>query len=668
MKKLFLMILSLVATIFCLFAVGCGLPDFLNPNGGNTQEEVQAEVDAELTQWANTSSSTCDYFTSRKLEVVMVSCSDGVEYLPFLEVFDSKGEGVAVIGNAFDVEDLDGYTVKYTINAYGKKYVKTVNLSVNIPDPFVFFGEYEEYYKGVYAYLPEIVVLDANGESIEYTYKLKAPNGEDVAIENARFRPTVSGDYTLSVEAVGMNENPVSLTETLSVQEIAVGVDVELQNSKKNNGWYSAEGVDFATDIYGNKAIDINSADVVATALDLGMSLEELKATFDYVEFTLCFYGDGSAAYLRYVPNGVNIKTQHYERGERAYLDFWQSHTFQIATENFDGNIYTQAVWSDQTKYQIALVKAVGCFEKSIEVSEYSEQAIQSVAYEIPSAKYYIRDVEQEEEVSLTVKLNGNIVETNGSTVTFEEAGQAELIYSVGKTKKVVTISVIDMYKIDLEAYAKEALLGNKVYAPEAFVWNKVTEDKETGKAISVSATFNGENVDITNGFIAEEVGMLEITYSADDCNDVTATIVFATEVTLKEMTTDYFTTNATVKTVTYPGWDAFSIKNQTVDVIWFRTHNTYTVTFNEDFVAEAKGFETLTFYICLWDSGWGINLTANGATSTLSGNGDVTFTFATADWDGTMTITVKNPTWGGGQHDESTGYNICITKVVGSN
>ncbi len=141
---------------------------------------------------------------------------------------------------------------------------------------------------------------------------------------------------------------------------------------------------------------------------------------------------------------------------------------------------------------------------------------------------------------------------------------------------------------------------------------------------------------------------------------------------TIATNTMDYFTTTATVQDVSWPAWantdgsyQFGTIAGTTAKAIHFRTHDTYTVTFNAAFVEAAKKYRNVELSMTHYENGWGIIYTANGTSLTEAGNKTFTFTFSTIGWDGTMTLAPKNPTWGGGQHDSESGYNVHIFEAI---
>ena len=87
---------------------------------------------------------------------------------------------------------------------------------------------------------------------------------------------------------------------------------------------------------------------------------------------------------------------------------------------------------------------------------------------------------------------------------------------------------------VTVDEYASEVVLGTEITAPASKVISTITGKEYSDVAVTVSAKFNGETVDITNGFTSDVTGTLEITYSAEGCEDVTITIaVIAADDTL---------------------------------------------------------------------------------------------------------------------------------------
>ncbi|MBE5753424.1 MAG: hypothetical protein E7343_05105, partial [Clostridiales bacterium] len=480
---------------------------------------------------------------------------------------------------------------------------------------------------------------------------------------------------------------------------IAIESDAQYQNLvAKLNGGTSYEG----------KAIQIAAeVNTDSAELNAGVALPETA----YTAYTVTFKND----------DGSIIETYKVKEGEQIAIP---ENPVKVADET---SVYTFSGWNKEivtTVYESAEYTATyiatevtlkgmttdyfttNATIKDITYPSYvsgvANQTASSIwfrthsTYTITFNEDFVTEAKNYDTLTFTVSVWDNgwgvIFTANGTTANLTSNGKTEYTFSTVNWDGKITVTVknptwgggqhddstgynICLIKavgniceraINVAEYENVVLVGSAVTAPAYKLVNNFTGEELTDEEVTVSAKFNGETVDITNGFTSQVAGTLVITYSAEDCNDVFATVEFSAKMTLKGMTTDYFTTNATIKDITYPSYVS-GVANQTASSIWFRTHSTYTITFSEDFVTEAKNYDTLIFTVSVWDNGWGVIFTANGTTANLTSNGKTEYTFSTVNWDGKITVTVKNPTWGGGQHDDSTGYNICITQAVGA-
>lgn len=217
MKKKFvagLLTLGLVASL----GVAC------NKTGSETEDGIVL-VDFNATQTLE-AADIGDLYELRR----MVADEDGKEYVLSYEVKDSTGKLVSVVANTFEVTDLGGYTITYTVTvADGDVRTSVVTLPARDGDgPSILLGTLAAGEVNKEYVLPEIQFVDLS-EITQSSVKVYFVDTEltEIALTEKdgkySFLPTQGGTYRLSVTATDAAGNKTKREAEFSIEAILVG-------------------------------------------------------------------------------------------------------------------------------------------------------------------------------------------------------------------------------------------------------------------------------------------------------------------------------------------------------------------------------------------------------------------------------------------------------------
>ncbi len=200
-----------------------GLTASLGVACGGTDEITL--VDFEATQMEE----ACKIGDTYELRRTVVD-KNGKEYAVSYEVKDSDGKDVSIYSNCFEVTDLEGYTITYTVTI-SEDDVRTSVVTLPAYDgdaPVISFGSLaagavdEEYV------LPQVTFSDLSNvaEKSVKVYRVGTELTEVPLSENEgvySFLPTVEGKYRFSVYAKDAAGNETTRTADFIVEKILVG-------------------------------------------------------------------------------------------------------------------------------------------------------------------------------------------------------------------------------------------------------------------------------------------------------------------------------------------------------------------------------------------------------------------------------------------------------------
>lgn len=229
-KKLFLVSGLLGAVIGLSSFTACSL-------FGNKKDDITFNVDGQNVPQTMTAE-LGDLFIMPKVSAVL-----GEELLEVeVQVFDSTGAEVSLVNKKFKATDLNGYTIIFT--ASNGQVTETTEIKVSVSDTkaptFSVKGT-----SGSVALLndvvevPECLVVDASSTSLTYTYSVKDPAGNDVAVTDNKFTVTQVGDYVITYEAEDASGNRGSKEFIVACKNAAILNNFETETDL---GWVAYGG------------------------------------------------------------------------------------------------------------------------------------------------------------------------------------------------------------------------------------------------------------------------------------------------------------------------------------------------------------------------------------------------------------------------------------------
>ena len=150
--------------------------------------------------------------------------TDGNGYDVCYTVKNAAGKQVAVAENTFSVAQLGDYFITCSANVGTVVYTRTITVKVTDESaPEIIFQDVNKGMVGSKYVLPDVIVQDDSKEIITPTVKLYAMDGEEkgeeIAIEEGGFTPTVNGEYLLEATAADSSGNTATETAIAYVRE-----------------------------------------------------------------------------------------------------------------------------------------------------------------------------------------------------------------------------------------------------------------------------------------------------------------------------------------------------------------------------------------------------------------------------------------------------------------
>ena len=413
------------------------------------QEDGITLVNFEATQTAE-AADIGDLYELRRL----VKDEDGNEYVLSYEVKDSTGKVVSVVANCFEVTDMGGYTITYTvILSDGEVRTSVVTLPTRDGDgPSILFDALAAGEVGKEYVLPEVTVVDLSEikEQSVKVYLVGTELTEIILTEKDgkySFLPSKEGTYRLCVSAKDAAGNRTERTADFNIERILVG-EVFNPASSIANTKISFEGVAYE---YGN-----NVAKEFVTAK------ENKNATYggSYVR--------ASAMSLSNVW-GTVLLTSRFEATEYESYDYVNTWVYVESPDNTSTNV----LFFDDVD-----------LTRSIKTNEWTLVRIERAKFfELLATKHYFISTRFTE--SITGIRVGEVLAVNDATVTVtapeqkslsgesadvefsvtatpantecvvtvtNEAGEEQEVVALGNGKYKVTLTALGDYTIKAEA------------------------------------------------------------------------------------------------------------------------------------------------------------------------------------------------------------------------
>lgn len=429
-----------LSVILGILSLMCFMFGFIACKGNEGETDKTKEA---ITAWATQTNETVDYFDYyfAPMDIVV---ANGAEFLPAVKVENSKGEAVALVSDKFLVEDMDGYIVKFIVAYNGETFEKKITLNVVIANPNVFVGDLGNCYAGIDCLVPNIAVMENDGEKIDYSLKIFDSQNQELTITDGKFNAASAGQYFLTISTQGKNGNEIVHKEPFTVMDTPMGENLLLKDTLVNADWYTTEDGEMPEGflVYGYKGIK-SSGKNMQVAVDLGMSLELLREKFVSVEFDLMYEGDGTnAVNLKLSEDGAAIPVYNVQM-ETYYSSFihWQRYIVKVPTADFDGNLYFSSTGGDDSIYKFGFIQATAICEGFV-VDSYEKDQMTYEEFSLPTVKYIVNNVEKTDaDIAVSATFNDAAIEVLDSYV-FNEVGILNVTYTYKDLTETVTINI----------------------------------------------------------------------------------------------------------------------------------------------------------------------------------------------------------------------------------
>ena len=482
----------------------------------------------------------------------MVTDEDGNEYALNYVVKDSTGKEVSVIANCFEITDIAGYTVTYTVSISDDD-VRTSVVTVPVHDgdaPIITIGAVVAGAIGEEYVLPEISFSDLS-EIVETSVKVYYVEESltEVTLTESEgeysFLPSEAGAYRLSVYAKDAAGNETTRTADFIVEKILVGEVFNPVASSatsqisfgSNNNVFSGSEKEFVTaeentDLtYGNSYVRIVAANPNAYGNLLLSPRFAVSEYADYETVNVWVYVESKLS----TPINVlffndTALTQKVEPNQWTLVSI-PSETF--FTHISDVSRYFVAVQYDENTTAIRLGEILAVNHAEVSVSDTADVVLngESVNVEFsvtanPTDTEYVVEVknsvgETQEVVSLG---NGNYKATLTALGDYTITATAfNGKYGVGQT----SFSVLDANRIVVEGeYAKNAAMGKPIDLHSAYVQrgDNTTDEVVTVKVYRQNgADWEDVTLEIVNGeYTPTTECKLQVEYTATGVTTVT--------------------------------------------------------------------------------------------------------------------------------------------------
>lgn len=529
--------LALGSTMLALGASACG----------SFNSKVQFE------NWENKNEVTASLGSIYKIQDLSITDTQGNVYFYDIVVLNSKGEKTVVVGGEFDVADLNGYTIKYTLQV-GSNDIRTRETMLNVVDdsaPRISISLPTGYVNEKYT-IPAITVSDLSGETIAPSYVVYLKSDENktpIKLTGGAFTPKVKGTYAIEIAAKDSSGNEAKVVREFGIradspENILENFDDPSSLLNSLNGeqeWLeSFEGREGVLHIKGTNA--------EKTAYLFRFMRD--KETYKHLPFdsiTISLYVPKRADLYQSTTDGSGA-TDWFDAQAGTWSEFtitnfedW-NYLFNGATSDRGAQLFW--TWTKDTDIYIDAIR----FAATPKI-EFTSSALDNkvVTGEEVSVSAVVKSDDRLEPY-LTVK------SPSGERVTFKNGKFTATETGWYVVKAIVETAEWSYY--DTSAEYKILCLGNyiqvgnnfqetdigteyllsdshfvnqKFILPTAKVINPIT-DEEIQQPITVTVTRNGEEVFVENGgFTPNVAGIYEIVYTSGEYTTVCKLYVVCT-------------------------------------------------------------------------------------------------------------------------------------------
>lgn len=497
--------------------------------------------------WEKKSTATAALGQTYKIEDLSITDTNGNEYFYDITVLNSKGEKTSVIAGEFEVTDLNGYTIEYTLQINSrdirtrKTTVKVVDdsapkISISLPTGFV-----NEKYT-----IPEIKVSDLSGEKIKPTYVIYSVADESktpITIKNGAFTPKVEGSYAIEITAKDSSGNVGKIMKEFGIradspENVLENFDHESSLLNSINGVENQEWLENFEGRQGVIHIKGTSAEKTAYLFRF-MRGRETYRHLPFDSITVSLYVPKRADLYQSTTDGTGA-TDWFDAQAGTWCDFtitdfedWD-YLFNGGTSDRGAQLFW--TWTKDTDIYIDEIR----FSATPKI-EFESSAVDGkvVAGEEVSVTATVK-ADDRLEPYLTVKSpSGERVSYKNGKFTATETGWYTVkaivetaewsYYDTSAEYKVLClgnyIKVCDDFSetdIGTEYLLSDSHYVNKRFAlPIAKVVNPITGE-DLDDPISVTVTRKGEQIALEgNSFTPNEAGVYEITYTSEEYTTV---------------------------------------------------------------------------------------------------------------------------------------------------
>ena len=236
MRKMLMCIFSIMV-IFSTFG-------FFACNGSCNDNSTNEPAKIQIEGWNDESQTVLlgSMYWIEKPEAIVA----GVKYEVETSVIDSKGNGVVLFKNTFDILDIDGYKIYFNAEVNGMIAQKIITLSVvDQKEPSISFISVKQGLVNEFFSFSQIIVTDQSQKEISKSFTLYLIDGNErtrVECNQSGFTPTVVGLYYIEVTATDESGNTCTKSSTFYIRNTVEENEIETFSD------YGATETNFAFD------------------------------------------------------------------------------------------------------------------------------------------------------------------------------------------------------------------------------------------------------------------------------------------------------------------------------------------------------------------------------------------------------------------------------------
>ena len=469
-KRILLSIVALVGMLFCVAAC-------------DTAGTSDKPKDSALLAWETTEELSLELGTQYKVLNDIVADSTGKEFSPSYSVYQADGQEVVLINSYFLANDLDGYTIKYSIIDNGNKYEKLVE--VNVTDtkaPEIICSQFVDSFLGFDYEFQKILIIDNSNEDIIPNLKLTLIDGNAEQIIDCTsegFTPSKVGEYKLLISATDGVGNTTQIEREFSIAPF----DGTIQNFD-NEATFKT---DFSLQVIGTEWLEEFEG---KTGVAKGTYAEtwaywpywnfqplysdlSIYDAFDFVEITMYIeQSEAGVRKMKFLGNDhILVSTNQWITVRvpiKNFIDSFSKLSGTDTSKNGINNFYNDATYKEgdnnapHFSFYIDEIKAIA--EANFVFEDYAKEAMRYEEYTIPNVTVIYEGKEVvDADVQISATLKGNTVAVSaGEAYKLSEEGELVITYAYGGVEESITITVGPNGQVIKDENADTAWLTSK--------------------------------------------------------------------------------------------------------------------------------------------------------------------------------------------------------------